>query len=266
MLKKDLVKSKTIILTLILLAFLLNIAVLPSTQEAFAQNEAKKSNNTQPGFEAEVIKVVDGDTIKVRRNGSHKQDTIKLIGLDAPEVSSRERAGQEPYGTMAQQYLSVLITRKIVRIEQDVQTQAESGELLGYVWVGDKMMNEEMLKAGLAILVTSPPNVKYVERFQKAQTTAREQKKVIWDPNNSLTQSPSDFRSTKREASAEQSEKESALEIPDYIAGCIIGNRKTRKFHVPEGRYYNQAKDSKNRVFFKNAADAEKAGYVKSAR
>ncbi|HNE21498.1 MAG TPA: hypothetical protein PLF85_17400 [Turneriella sp.] len=56
------------------------------------------------------------------------------------------------------------------------------------------------------------------------------------------------------------------LEIPDYVAGCIIGNRKTRKFHVPEGRYYNQAKESKNRVFFKNAADAEKAGYTKSAR
>jgi micrococcal nuclease len=230
---------------------------------AKAQSQATKTDINN--FEAEVIKVVDGDTIKVRRNGSHKQETIKLIGIDAPEVSTREQTGQEPFGTMAQQYLSVAITRKIVKIEQDVQKQAETGEILGYVLLGDKIMNEEMLKAGLAFLVTVPPNVKYVERFQKAQTLAREQKKVIWGAN-SLTQTPSEFRSAKREVIADQTEKESELEIPSYIEGCIIANRKTRKFHLPTGRYYNQAKESKNKVFFKNAADAEKAGYVQAAR
>lgn len=230
----------------------------------FAQETSKKT--IQQGFQAEVIKVVDGDTIKIRRNGAHKQETIRLIGIEAPEVSSREQTGQEPFGVMAQQHLSVAITRRIVRIEQDVQKEAETGEILGYVWLDDKLMNEEMLKSGLAVLATTPPNVKYVERFQTAQTTAREQKKAIWNPDAPLTQSPSEFRSNKREATAAQSEKESELEIPDYIAGCIIGNRKTKKFHVPEGRYYNQAKDSKNRVFFKTAADAEKSGYTKSAR
>lgn len=230
----------------------------------YAQEASKKVS--PEGFQAEVIKVVDGDTIKIRRSGAHKQETIRLIGLESPEVSSREQTGQEPYGVMAQQFLSVAITRRIVRIEQDVQKEAETGEILGYVWLDDKLMNEEMLKAGLAVLVTNPPNVKYVERFQKAQTIAREQKKAIWNPDAPLAQSPSEFRSNKREATAAQSEKESELEIPDYVTGCIIGNRKTRKFHVPEGRYYNQAKESKNKVFFKTAADAEKAGYTKSAR
>ncbi|MBK7993541.1 MAG: thermonuclease family protein [Blastocatellia bacterium] len=253
-------------ITRFLITFLLIFSTTFTTFEInlFAQETSKKT--IQQGFQAEVIKVVDGDTIKIRRNGAHKQETIRLIGIEAPEVSSREQTGQEPFGVMAQQHLSVAITRRIIRIEQDVQKEAETGEILGYVWLDDKLMNEEMLKSGLAVLATTPPNVKYVERFQTAQTTAREQKKAIWNPDAPLTQSPSEFRSNKREATAAQSEKESELEIPDYIAGCIVGNRKTKKFHVPEGRYYNQAKDSKNRVFFKTAADAEKSGYTKSAR
>ncbi|MCS6886248.1 MAG: thermonuclease family protein [Acidobacteriota bacterium] len=220
----------------------------------------------QQMLEVEVIKVVDGDTIKVRRKGERNLQTVRLIGLDAPECSSREREGQEPFGTMAQQYLSVAITRKIVRIETDVQKENEAGELLGYVWLDDRLMNEEMLKQGLAMLATEPPNIKYVERFQKAQRAARESGRGIWNEKTPLTMSPAEFRAQKRERSAEQAKRESELEIPDYEEGCVIGNRKTRKYHVPGGRYYEQAKTSKHRVFFKNEADAQKAGYVKSAR
>lgn len=166
-------------ITRFLITFLIIFSTTFTTFEIdlFAQESSKKT--IQQGFQAEVIKVVDGDTIKIRRNGAHKQETIRLIGIEAPEVSTREQAGQEPFGVMAQQHLSVAITRRVVRIEQDVQKEAETGEILGYVWLDDKLMNEEMLKSGLAVLATTPPNVKYVERFQTAQTTAREQKKLF---------------------------------------------------------------------------------------
>lgn len=220
----------------------------------------------QQFLEVEVIKVVDGDTLRIRRKGERKIDTVRMIGLDAPEFSSREYEGQEPFGTLSQQYLSLAITRKVVRIEQDVQKENEAGEILGYVWLGERLLNEEMLREGLAMLATEPPNVKYVERLQKAQREAREAGRGIWNEKTPLAMSPAEYRAQKREKVAKQAERESELEIPDFQEGCVIGNRKTRKYHVQGGRYYEQAKTSKHRAFFKNEADAQKAGYVKSAR
>lgn len=242
----------------IFLLFLLSFA---TTQQALAQ-----TNVEQNGFKAEVIQVLDGDSIKIRREGKREMEIVSLIGIEAPEISHRESAGQEPFGTLSQQYLSVAITRKVVRIEQDVQTTSPSGQTLGYIWLGDRLLNEEMVKQGLALLATAPPNVKYVERFQQAQTVAREAKKGIWNPDNPLTQSPSDFRAGKREVSVAKAENEAQYELPEFVEGCVVGNRLTKKYHIPSGRFYQQAKESRSHVYFRTPEDAEKAGYQRSKR
>ncbi len=43
-----------------------------------------------------------------------------------------------------------------------------------------KMLNEEMLKAGYAGLMTIPPNVKYENRFLDAYRCARKNKNGLW--------------------------------------------------------------------------------------
>jgi micrococcal nuclease len=46
---------------------------------------------------------------------------------------------------------------------------------LAYLYLSDgKMLNEEIVKAGYANLMTVPPNVKYQERFLKAYREAGE--------------------------------------------------------------------------------------------
>ena len=56
-----------------------------------------------------------------------------------------------------------------------------------YVYLPDgKMLNEEIVKAGYAQVMTYPPNIKYQERFLKAYREARESKKGLW--NNVETQ------------------------------------------------------------------------------
>ncbi len=42
------------------------------------------------------------------------------------------------------------------------------------------MLNEEILKAGYADLLTIPPNVKYAKRFRKAYRDARENNRGLW--------------------------------------------------------------------------------------
>jgi micrococcal nuclease len=43
------------------------------------------------------------------------------------------------------------------------------------------MLNEEIIKAGYANVMTIPPDVKYQERFLKAYRNARENKMGLWE-------------------------------------------------------------------------------------
>jgi endonuclease YncB( thermonuclease family) len=42
------------------------------------------------------------------------------------------------------------------------------------------MLNEQIVKAGYANVMTIPPNVKYQDRFLRAYKQARERKKGLW--------------------------------------------------------------------------------------
>jgi micrococcal nuclease len=42
------------------------------------------------------------------------------------------------------------------------------------------MLNEEIIKSGYGKVHTVPPNVKYIERFRKAEREARERKRGLW--------------------------------------------------------------------------------------
>ena len=69
----------------------------------------------------------------------------------------------------------------MVKIEFDVQTKDKYSRLLGYVYLSNgKMLNEEVVKAGYANVMTVPPNVKHQERFLRAYREARENSRGFW--------------------------------------------------------------------------------------
>jgi len=71
--------------------------------------------------------------------------------------------------------------RDRVGIELDVQARDKYGRLLAYVYLPNgKMLNEEIVKAGYANLMTIPPNVKHQETFLRAYREARENKRGLW--------------------------------------------------------------------------------------
>jgi endonuclease YncB( thermonuclease family) len=128
-------------------------------------------------LEAQVTRVVDGDTIHVAIDGVEYR--LRYIGIDTPEINDPEH-GVEPFGPEATEANRELVEGKSVLLEKDVSETDKFGRLLRYVYVGDLMVNEELLRQGLARVATFPPDVKYVDRFLAAQRAAQDAGRGIW--------------------------------------------------------------------------------------
>jgi len=132
----------------------------------------------RPGHVAvRVLRVVDGDTIEVELDG--QSCTVRYIGIDTPETVCPGRE-VEPFGPEASAKNEELVGGSVVALEKDVSETDKYGRLLRYVWVGDVMVNAEMVRLGYAQVSTYPPDVKYQERLLQLQHEARANCRGLW--------------------------------------------------------------------------------------
>ncbi|MBU7019333.1 MAG: thermonuclease family protein [Theionarchaea archaeon] len=82
--------------------------------------------------------IIDGDTFRLA-NG----ETVRLIGIDAPELS-------QPGGKESREYLAQLILNKGVTLEKGSKDRDKYNRLLRFVYIGDICINEEMIRQGYA--------------------------------------------------------------------------------------------------------------------
>jgi len=82
--------------------------------------------------------------------------------------------GIEPLGHPATEANRHLVQSKRVWLELDVPLRDRDGRLLAYVYVGDLMVNAELVRQGYAQVTTVPPSGKYALLFQQLQREARE--------------------------------------------------------------------------------------------
>jgi micrococcal nuclease len=130
-----------------------------------------------PTLTATVVRVVDGDTIYVDLGGHVEK--VRYIGMDTPETHHPTR-GEEPGGREATAVNRRLVESKTVRLELDVRHRDRYGRLLAYVYVGETMVNAELVRLGYAQVMTVPPNVKYASLFVKLQREARDAGRGLW--------------------------------------------------------------------------------------
>lgn len=99
-------------------------------------------------FAAVVLRVIDGDTIKINIQG--KPESVRLIGIDTPESKANakamrdcNRSGQDVAAIVSQGRVAAAYTRSrvkkgdTVRIETDVQQRDKYRRILAYVWLPD---------------------------------------------------------------------------------------------------------------------------------
>jgi len=154
--------------------------------------QQNKSLLTLPGAESakglfKVKRVIDGDTIELI-NGA----MVRYLGVDTPEVRKKDGSGNwvyepQPFALAAKEVNRNLVEGKEVRLEFDVEKRDKYNRLLAYCFVGDKFINAELLEEGLALLYTSPPNVKYTDLFVEKLRAARKLHKGIWSIDEIIT-------------------------------------------------------------------------------
>lgn len=146
----------------------------------------------------EVIKVYDGDTIKVKGYGAEIK--LRLAGIDAPETSKKKTGLGQRYSQEAKEHLAGLILNKAIEI--DGYGYLKGDLMLGMIFLDGKNINLEMVRAGLAeVYRVEPPKDLNLDPFFKAERQSRAEKKGIWIQGDGYV-SPRTWRERQRVKSA----------------------------------------------------------------
>ncbi len=166
-----------------------------SAQAAFDPDDA----TTTPGYYS-VVRVVDGDTIVVWKDGeptrpddfgrSGEEITVRLIGMDTPETLD-PRKPVECWGPEASAEGKKLMAGKDVRLVVDpTQDKYDKyGRMLAYVYLPAQaglpnglFYNKFMIAEGYAHEYTYKKAYQFQKEFKSAQAEAKASKKGFWSP------------------------------------------------------------------------------------
>ena len=194
-----------------------------------------------PNESVSVTKVFDGDTIIVKLNG--RESTVRLIGVDTPEVSRPDTPVQF-YGPEASEFTRRALEGKRVTLEFEEPDRPggsvdQYGRMLAYIITEDGgNFNRELVRQGYGRVFDKYP-FRYLKEFRQAERAARTAGLGIWN-------------SGKR------------AEWTDPAArGRIIGNINSRIYHLPGQSDYGKVRE-KNRIYFQTEEEAQKAGFRKA--
>jgi micrococcal nuclease len=173
--------------------------------------------------------VVDGDTVVV---GDGQR--VRYIGINAPELAHDDHKA-EPYGEASKRFNALLVNGKNVRLEFDKERFDRYQRLLAYLFLKNAtFVNAEILASGYAYLLPYRPNLKYDSILLQSQRAAMSVRRGIWQnwkENNNM----------------------------------VVGNKNSRRFHLPTCPYGKRIKPQ-NRIVFQKKWDAYWKGYAPAKR
>lgn len=178
---------------------------------------------------ARVESVADGDTIRVLVRGERL--TVRLIGVDTPELGDRADRGAppQPYAREAAAFTRARLRGQSVELAYETGDRRDRyGRTLAYVFLADgTFFNRELLRQGYARAYTRVP-FRYREEFLADEAAARRAARGLWG-------------------------------LP--ASGPVIGNRRSRLYHRPGQAHYDDIAPA-NRVYFPTEDAARAAGYA----
>lgn len=133
---------------------------------------------------ARVLRVVDGDTVRVALAAPRPallkaEETIRLLGIDAPESASSPRP-EGHYGAESAAYLRSLLEGREVLLAHDRDLRDKYGRLLAYLYTPEEgCVNLRLVEEGYAAAYLSFPFA-FSEEFRAAGVRARASGRGLW--------------------------------------------------------------------------------------
>lgn len=128
----------------------------------------------------EFVSANDGDTINVMLDG--KKERVRLLMVDTPEMNY-DKGDPMPFAEEAKEFtIDLLENATKIELLFDVGDERDNYDrLLAYVFVDDVLLQESLLKQGLAaVRYIHKPNNSLEAQFLEAQEVATANKSNIW--------------------------------------------------------------------------------------
>lgn len=90
---------------------------------------------------------------------------MRYIGVDAEEGT--------PCGNQAKAQNQELVEGQTVELERDISETDAYGRLLRYLYVGDLLVNAQLVEEGYAVAKVYPPDRRYADLFARLEREAR---------------------------------------------------------------------------------------------
>lgn len=256
-------------------------------EKAENQEEDSDDNFLEVGENREfflVYSVVDGDTLKINRNG--KIETVRVIGIDTPETVHPTKTVQ-CFGKEASLQAKFLLENKKVMVVYDESQgqQDKYGRTLAYIILPDGQdFGEVMLKAGFAHEYTY--NQKYQKQavYKQAENYAKQNELGLWNKDTcfefeqSLSQNNSaQTAKTVQSVAISQTDINKVDILNDIFSsdennGCVIkGNISSKKekiYHLPGQAFYEKTiiDEMAGEKWFCTEEEAKISGWRKALR
>jgi micrococcal nuclease len=150
-------------------------------------DEGGEAGSTPAGHavSAQVVRVIDGDTIEVSIGG--QDEDVRYIGVDTPETVKPDTPVQ-CYGPQASAENHGLVDRRTVRLVFDRERRDVYGRLLAYVYTRargeagkSRFVNATLVRDGYARTLTIPPNTAHAALLGRLQARAGRAGRGLWD-------------------------------------------------------------------------------------
>lgn len=136
-----------------------------------------------PDREAEVLRVLDGDTFETTEG-----ETIRFLGINAPEIAHPDQ-DEECWGPESASWMTEQLTGQVVKLGFDATCLDVYGRTLAYVWTqgtdtgdtsDDLLLNTESVRQGQSRVFEDFDDIKLADILYAAEAVAQRESFGLW--------------------------------------------------------------------------------------
>jgi micrococcal nuclease len=129
-------------------------------------------------YQGTVTDVSDVSTLQITING--QSTPVKLIGVGPARYQALD------WTQRGRDHARAMLLGRQVQIDTDVQARDQYGRLLGWVFLNGVLVNQTLIRDGMAVVAPESVNVRYAGNLLQAQQDATRSGAGVWNPNHHL--------------------------------------------------------------------------------